>query len=106
MIGLRAGGSRGGLHDVETALGSLAVADIFLGCEVARVADAARTVAQETGIDGQNDIGLIELVGGVEELAERQLRAHAAAMPQCIPLVPFGAGEKLQNVLNLAEKRG
>src|SRR6185503_11174103 len=59
VIGLGVGGTRSGFDRVETRGGPLAVANNAGACEIARVAHAARAIAEEVAVDAQDDFGLI-----------------------------------------------
>ena len=105
MVGASAGRRRHALERVEPvhAIGLLGTPPRR---EVARVAQRARSAAEEVGVERQDDVGLLEAVLRVDVLAERQLRAGARVLAAGrIPLMPFRGREAREQLADLRRQR-
>ena len=105
VIGFRARGSGCRFDCVETTLRFFRAAHGAFFRPVTRITHATRAVGKEVAVDGQNNVSLIELVNGIDELAKCLLRTHAATMSGGFPLVPFRARIQLEYILNLRVQR-
>ena len=77
MIRHRSRGGGRAFHHVEAVHGGFGAGDAALVRKVARIADRARSGAEEIRVQGNDDLRLIEVINGVEVFAEGQLRAFA-----------------------------
>ncbi len=107
MIGLGAGGSGHRLRDVEPVHGVGRLVDAAAGGELAGVAQIARTGRQEIGVEGDDHVGVGEIVVRVGGLTEGLLGAGARGVwSGGIPLVPLGGRIELLNAAKLSGHGG
>jgi hypothetical protein len=75
--------------------------------EIARVAEVAGAAAGEVGVEGDDDVGLVEVVDSVHVRAEGHAQpfAHVVAVHR-LPLVPLHARIGREELLDLRAERG
>ena len=106
VVGRGPGVGVGRLGDVE------AVHDPFLRGPLRRegplVGDPARGAAgEEVGLQGEDDVGPVEAIDGVDDLAEGELRAGpGGVLVDGVVAVPLRLGERGEELLDLAGEAG
>ena len=107
VVGLGSRGGGGGLDDVQPVHLGLVAADAPARRELAGIAQEGGAGSEKIGIERNDDLGVGEVVPGVDRLAEGLDRGGAGAVrPGGIPLVPLGGGEELLNGAELLRHGG
>src|SRR5260370_31102244 len=95
MIRGRPGDARGRLDHIQPVHCVVRAVQLAPSREFSRIADVARTAAQEIGIERKDDVRFFQAVNRVEVAAKGKLRALARAVADgSLPLVPLGLRTK------------
>ena len=94
-------------HHVEAVHGGLGAGDAPLIRKVVRIADRARSGAEEIRVQGDDHVRLIEVINGVDVLAEGQLGAFADRVAAArLILMPLRLRELREHRPDLVRQRG